>query len=152
MVAPDIVQKQGVVEAFLKRHGFTCAGHPEDELSVGIHTIGYVGETTQDAAETLYPGYEVVFSRIGRERGWPSSPQRQFDSSRGPDGALMVGSPEDIATKILQVNKDLGGIDRVTIQIDGAMVGHENLLAAINRLGGEVRPYLPPRNLLLKAG
>ncbi len=126
----------------LYREAWRNAGHPEDEISVGIHTIGYVGETTEEAAETLYPGYEVVFSRIGSERGWPGSPRRQFDSSRGPDGALMVGSPEDIATKILQVNKDLGGIDRVTIQIDGAMVGHENLLAAINRLGGGVRPYL----------
>jgi hypothetical protein len=58
----------------------------------------------------------------------------------------MVGSPEDIATKILRVNEELGGIDRVTIQIDGAMVGHENLLAAINRLGTTVAPRVKESN------
>jgi hypothetical protein len=54
----------------------------------------------------------------------------------------MVGSPKDIAEKILRVNDDLGGIDRVTIQIDGAMVGHENLLAAIRRIGDTVLPQV----------
>jgi len=124
----------------LYRDAWRKAGHPEDQLSVGIHTIGYVGESTEEAATTLYPGYEVVFGRIGKERGWPGSPRLQFEQSRGPKGALMVGSSQDIAEKILRINEDLGGIDRVTIQIDGAMVGQENLLAAIHRLGAEVTP------------
>lgn len=126
----------------LYRDAWRKAGHPEEEMSVGIHTIGYVGETTEEAAATLYPGYEVVFGRIGRERGWGGSPRLQFDQSRGPEGALMVGSSSDIATKILRLNEALDGIDRVTIQIDGAMVGHENLLGAIQRLGEEVAPVV----------
>jgi probable LLM family oxidoreductase len=124
----------------LYRSAWREAGHPEEALSVGIHTIGYIGETTQEAAERLYPGYEVVFGRIGRERGWRGSPRLQFDQSRGPEGSLMVGSSHDIAEKILRINADLGGIDRVTIQMDGAMVGHENLCGAIRRLGTEVAP------------
>ncbi len=126
----------------LYRESWLKAGHAPEEISVGIHTIGYVGETADEAATTLYPGYEVVFGRIGRERGWRGSPKLQFDMSRGPDGALMVGSSRDIATKILKISQDLGGIDRVTIQIDGAMVGHENLLKSIHQLGGEVAPMV----------
>lgn len=124
----------------LYRRVWLESGHPAEEMSVAIHTIGYVGESTEEAANTLYPGYADVFGRIGQERGWGGSPRIQFDASRGPDGALMVGSSEDIATKILRINDDLGGIDRVTIQIDGAMVGHDNMLAAVNRLGTEVSP------------
>lgn len=124
----------------LYREAWRAAGHASGRPSVSIHTIGYVGETTDDAAATLYPGYEVVFGRIGRERGWNGSPKLQFEHSRGPEGALMVGSPQDIAEKILRVNDDLGGIDRVTIQIDGAMVGHENVFGAIRRIGDNVLP------------
>lgn len=119
----------------LYRQAWREAGHPENELSVGVHTVGYVGESAEEAVTTLYPGYETVFGRIGKERGWEGSPRLQFEQSRGPEGALMVGSSEQIAQKILRLDEALGGIDRVTIQIDGAMVGHEKMLGAVERLG-----------------
>src|SRR5881409_849503 len=33
------------------------AGHPADRLKVGMHALGYVGATTQEAADDFFPGY-----------------------------------------------------------------------------------------------
>ena len=69
----------------LYREAGLRAGHPPDQLKVGIHSLGYVAETSSKAADEFFPGYAKSFTEIGKERGWPPVTRAQFDALRGPD-------------------------------------------------------------------
>jgi len=81
-------------------------------------------------------------TRIGRERGWPPATRGQFDATRGPKGALLIGDAETVAEKILEANGALGGISRLTFQMSVSTVSHRKLLHAIEILGTQVVPLL----------
>lgn len=118
------------------------AGHSPDVLKVGLHSLGYVAETTQEAIADYYPGYAETFTRIGRERGWPPVTRERFDAQRGPLGAFLVGGPEEVAEKIIRHSEALGGISRVTFQMDNAGLSHEKLLKSIQLIGSRVAPIV----------
>ena len=126
----------------LYREAGKAAGYKPEELKVGLHSLGYVGNTTEEAVEDFYPGYAETFTKIGRERGWPPVTRPHFDAQAGPLGALLVGGPKDVAEKILRHGEALGGIDRVTFQMDNAKLSHEKLMNAITLLGTQVAPLL----------
>ncbi len=116
------------------------AGHPAEQLKVGLHSLGYVAETTKEAVEDYYPGYAETFTRIGKERGWPPVTRAHFDAQTGPLGALVVGNPEEVAEKIVRHSEALGGITRFTFQMDNAGLSHAQLKNAIELIGKEVMP------------
>jgi alkanesulfonate monooxygenase SsuD/methylene tetrahydromethanopterin reductase-like flavin-dependent oxidoreductase (luciferase family) len=118
------------------------AGHPDDKLTVGLHSIGFLGDTTDQAADDFYPGYAHTFTEIGKERGWSRTTRAQFDATRGPTGALLVGDAETVAEKILYVNEALGGISRVTFQMGVSTVPHQKMMHAIEILGTRVAPMV----------
>ncbi|KIQ20138.1 luciferase [Flavobacterium sp. MEB061] len=122
----------------LYRQAGKAAGHSPDKLSVGLHSLGYVAETTEKAIAEFYSGYAANFTAIGKERGWPAVTRESFDSQSGKYGALIVGSPEDVAEKILRHSEALGGISRVTFQMDSAGLSHEHLKNSIILLGTKV--------------
>jgi probable LLM family oxidoreductase len=124
----------------LYREAGERAGHSPDKLKVGIHSLGYVADTTAQAADEFFPGYARAFTDIGKERGWPPTTRRQFDALRGPTGALIIGDAETVAEKILTINHDLGGISRLTFQMSIATLSHANLMHAIEILGTQVAP------------
>ncbi len=126
----------------LYREAGRQAGHPPEQLKVGLHSIGYVANTTQEAIDDFYPGYAVTFTKIGKERGWPPVTRSHFDAQMGPKGALMIGGPEEVAAKILRHSEALGGISRVTFQMDNAALAHEKLLKAIELIGTRVLPVV----------
>lgn len=76
------------------------AGYAPEQLKVGLHSLGYVADTTEEAINDFYPGYAESFTEIGKERGWPPVTRGHFDAQNGPRGALLVGSPEEVAEKI----------------------------------------------------
>ena len=125
----------------LYREAGQKAGHAPEKLQVGLHSLGYVAETKALAVADYYPGYAKVFTKIGKERGWPPVTREHFESQIGPLGALLVGGPEEIADKITRHSKALGGIVRVTFQMDQAELPQEKLLACIGLLG-KVRELL----------
>jgi probable LLM family oxidoreductase len=118
------------------------AGFSPDQLTVGIHAVGFVADTTQRAADDFFPGYKHSFSEIGKERGWPPVTRAQFDNTRGPKGALLIGDAETVAEKILYVNEVLGGISRLDFQMTVATLPHKKLLHAIELLGAKVAPII----------
>ena len=118
------------------------AGHAPERLRVGLHTLGYVAATDEEAAADYFPGYSKSFNAIGRERGWPPVTRAHFDDQLGPTGAILVGSPETVAAKVARHAAALGGIDRVTFQMDPGSLPHEKLLASIDLLGTAVAPAL----------
>src|SRR5437867_3578549 len=118
------------------------AGHPRDRLKVGMHALGYVAATTQMAADDYFPGYARAFTDVGKERGWPPVTRAGFDAQRGPHGALLIGSPEEVAEKILRHSEALGGISRLTFQMNAASLPHAKLMRAIEAIGTRVAPAL----------
>ena len=126
----------------LYREAARRAGHAPDQLKVGVHALGYVAEDDQTAADDFFPGYAEAFTKIGKERGWPAVTRSQFEAVRGPTGALLVSGPEAVARKVLQLDKDLGGIDRVSFQMSVAALPHAKLMRAIELLGTRVAPLV----------
>lgn len=118
------------------------AGHGQEKLMVGLHAVGFVGDTTQQAADDFYPGYSYTFTEIGKERGWLPTTRSQFDAARGPTGALIIGDPERIAEKILYVNEALGGLSRITFQMGVSALSHQKMLRSIELLGTQVVPII----------
>ena len=57
---------------------------------------------------------------VGKERGWPPMTRASFDAQRGPDGALLIGSADEVVEKILRHSEALGGISRITFQMNVA--------------------------------
>jgi probable LLM family oxidoreductase len=126
----------------LYREAGEKAGHSPDRLKVGLHSIGYVGNTTEEATNDFYPGYAEVFTKIGRERGWPPVTRTQYDAQTGPTGALLIGSPEEVAEKIIRHSEALGGISRVTFQMDQAALPQAKLLQSIELIGQRLIPLV----------
>jgi probable LLM family oxidoreductase len=126
----------------LYREAGRRAGYGPEKLMVGLHAIGFLGETTQQAADDFYPGYAYSFTEIGKERGWPPTTRAQFDAVRGPTGALIIGDPERVADKILYVNEALGGLTRVTFQMGVSTLPHQKMLRSIELLGTRVAPII----------
>jgi probable LLM family oxidoreductase len=118
------------------------AGHSPDQLKIGIHSLGYVADSSTTAEDEFFPGYARSFTEIGRERGWPPMTRAHFDAQLGPTGALLVGDPETVAEKILGVNESLGGISRLTFQMSVADLPHGKLMHAIELLGTRVAPLV----------
>ena len=117
-------------------------GHSPDRLKVGVHSLGYVAGTTQEAIEDFFPGYARAFTDVGRERGWPPVTRAGFDAQRGTHGALLVGSPDEVAEKLARHSEALGGVSRFTFQMNVASLTHAKLMKAIEYLGTSVAPAL----------
>jgi len=118
------------------------AGHKEEDLKVGLHSIGFVAETSRQAADEFFPGYAEIFNKIGRERGWPPVTRAGFDAQTGPKGALLVGDPNEVAEKILRHSEALGGVSRVTFQMDQAVLPQAKLLRSIELIGQKIIPQI----------
>jgi probable LLM family oxidoreductase len=118
------------------------AGHAPEKLKVGLHSLGYVAPSREEAISDYFPGYAKTFTRIGRERGWPPVSRERFDAQNGPTGALLVGDPDEVGEKILRHAAALGGIDRVTFQMDNAELPREKLLRSIQLIGERIKPAL----------
>src|SRR5437763_1554295 len=84
----------------LYREAGRVAGFGPDRLRVGVHALGYVAPSAREAADDFFPGYARAFGEIGKERGWGTPTRAQFEAQLTPDGALLVGAPEQIVEKI----------------------------------------------------
>jgi alkanesulfonate monooxygenase SsuD/methylene tetrahydromethanopterin reductase-like flavin-dependent oxidoreductase (luciferase family) len=129
----------------LYREAGKRAGHPPERLKVGMHSPGYVAATMKVAVDDFYPGWAKAVSDIGRERGWPPMTRRDFEAQIGADGALMIGDPDEVAEKILRHSDALGGISRVTFQMNGASLTQEKMVQAIELIGARVAPAVRAR-------
>lgn len=121
------------------------AGHAPEKLKVGLHSLGYVAPSREEAVQDYFPGYAKTFTRIGRERGWPPVSRERFDAQNGPTGALLVGDPDEVGEKILRHAEALGGVDRVTFQMDNAELPREKLLRSIQLIGERIKPGIRQR-------
>tara|TARA_B100000408_G_scaffold127686_1_gene110749 strand:- start:10 stop:1035 length:1026 start_codon:yes stop_codon:yes gene_type:complete len=126
----------------LYRNAGEKAGHDPEKLKVGIHSLGYIAETREQAIKEFFPGYAEMFTKIGRERGWPPVTMSHFESQIGPTGALVVGNVEEVAEKVLRHSEALGGLSRFSFQLDVAGLSHQQLMKAIELIGTKVSPLV----------
>ena len=54
----------------------------------------------------------------------------------------MIGSPDEIAEKIIRHSNALGGISRFTFQMDNAELTHHQLLKSIELIGKKIKPII----------
>jgi probable LLM family oxidoreductase len=125
----------------LYRDAARRAGHDPATLPVSINSHGYVADTNQQAADEWYPSYAEVMTRIGRERGWPPATRAQYDAQRGPRGALLVGTPEEVAERILYQH-GIFGHRRFLMQFSVGTMPHAQIMRAIELFGVRVAPIV----------
>jgi alkanesulfonate monooxygenase SsuD/methylene tetrahydromethanopterin reductase-like flavin-dependent oxidoreductase (luciferase family) len=118
------------------------AGYSADRLKVGVHSLGYVAESTQEAVDDFYPGYARTMNEIGKERGWSKMTRAGFEAQRGPQGALLVGDPNELVEKIVRHSQALGGISRITFMMNPASLPHAKLMRATELIGMSIAPAL----------
>src|SRR6202171_2356483 len=126
----------------LYREAGTQHGYAAEQLKVGVHMLGYIGDTTQEAADTFFPGYAKAMTDVGKERGWPAMTRASFDAQRGRDGALLIGSPDEVVDKILRHAEALGGVSRISFQMNAASLPQVKMMRAIDAIGARVLPVL----------
>ena len=118
------------------------AGHPPEQLRLGLHVMGFLGETMEAAKAGLFPGWLYAFTEVGRERGWPVPTRAQFDAACSPDGAYLVGDPDTVIAKIREADRIFDGVDRLSFQMSAANTGAAVMRRAIELIGTEVVPAL----------
>jgi alkanesulfonate monooxygenase SsuD/methylene tetrahydromethanopterin reductase-like flavin-dependent oxidoreductase (luciferase family) len=110
-------------------------------LPIAVHSPGHVAATDEQAKNELWPHYQVMINRIGGERGWPPATRAQFEREAGPDGALCVGSPEVVATKIARTVRALG-LSRFDLKYSAGTLPHAVLMSSIELIGTRVAPLV----------
>ncbi|WP_268223402.1 LLM class flavin-dependent oxidoreductase [Sinomicrobium oceani] len=126
----------------LYREAGAQAGFSPGQLKVGLHSPGYVAQTSEQAVADYYPGYAELWTKAGKERGWPPVTKAGFEALIAPKGVLVVGGPEEVAEKLLRHSEALGGIDRFTFQMDNAGLTHRQLMQSIELIGTKVIPLI----------
>ena len=126
----------------LYRESGRQAGYSDDQLKVGVHSLGYVAESTKQAADDFFPGYSRTMTEIGKERGWPKMTRDHFEAQMGPQGALIIGEPDEVIQKIVRHSKALGGISRITFMMNPASLPNEKLMRATELIGTQIAPVL----------
>jgi probable LLM family oxidoreductase len=123
----------------LYRQAARLAGRDPADLPVAINSHAFVADTSQQAADEFYGPYAEAMTRIGRERGWPPMTREHYEAMRGPRGALLVGSPQQVIDKLLY-ERELFGNERFLAQLSVGTMRHSSMMRAIEALGTEVAP------------
>jgi alkanesulfonate monooxygenase SsuD/methylene tetrahydromethanopterin reductase-like flavin-dependent oxidoreductase (luciferase family) len=125
----------------LYREALQAAGHDPSAGRLAINTHAFVGAREGDADSAFAASYLAMMNRIGRERGWPPAGREQYEALRSPRGALAVGTPEQVAEKIL-FEHELFGNDRYVGQMSVGAVAHKDVLRSIELFGTDVAPVV----------
>ncbi|WP_042471576.1 LLM class flavin-dependent oxidoreductase [Bacillus ndiopicus] len=123
----------------LYKKAATHAGHDIAKLKVGAHSIGFIGENTELAADTFFPSTQAGMNKLGKERGWPYYSRSSYDAARSFNGALYVGNPDTVAEKIIHLRKHVG-ITRFMLYVPLSTMPHDQVMQAIELLGTKVAP------------
>jgi len=123
----------------LYRRAMDKLGHAM--LPIGAHSPGYVAETDAQAREAAWPHHAALHARIGRERGWPPMRRADFDHATGPTGAVLVGSPATVASKIVRMVKGLS-LSRFDMKYSMGTMPHAQLMSSIRLYATQVVPLV----------
>jgi probable LLM family oxidoreductase len=125
----------------LYRQAIDAAGHDASAARVAINTHAFVAPTAAEADRAFAPSYLQMMNRIGRERGWPPAGRAQYEALSSPRGALAIGTPEQVAEKLL-FEHELFGHQRYIAQMSVGAVAHADVMRSIELFGTEVAPVV----------
>jgi probable LLM family oxidoreductase len=123
----------------LYREAWQKSGKDMGTFQLGIGSHGFIADTLEEAAELIWPRYQVMMGRIGKERGWGPVGRPQFDFEISPNGAMLLGDPDTVARKIIREHQ-LFGFTRFSLQFSVGSVPHERMLRCIELYATEVAP------------
>ncbi len=127
--------------ADLYREAAQEGGHDPVQLPLSINSHGYVADSMEQAIEQSYPSHAITMNRIGRERGWAPLTRERYEAGASMRGALVAGSPEQVAEKILYQH-ELFGHQRFLMQVSVGTMPHDRVLRSIELFGTEVAPIV----------
>lgn len=127
--------------AALYRQAAQQAGHDAARLRLSINSHGYLADDPRQAVDEAFPSFKLVMDKIGRERGWAGMTRGQFEASCTLRGANFVGSPEQVAEKILYQH-EIFGHQRLLLQLSIGTMPHAKVMHAIELLGTQVAPVV----------
>lgn len=130
---------QYVPFAELYRESAQQAGHDAASLPLALNCHLHVAATSQQASDEYFPAYSALMNRIGRERGWPPMSRAQFEQLRGPEGPLFVGSVQEVADKLLYLDR-LFGNTRFLAQLILEGISPKQVLRSVELFGAQVAP------------
>ena len=125
----------------LYERAWEAAGHDPKDRRLAINTHGFVASSREQADAAFGPSYLQMMNRIGRERGWPPAGKPQYDALTSPSGAVALGTPEQVAEKIVAEQQLLGN-QRYISQFSVGAVAHRDVMKSIELFGGEVAPLV----------
>jgi probable LLM family oxidoreductase len=125
--------------AELYRRAGAAAGHAPETLKVSVAALGLVAPTKKEALERFYPGWHNLNVEMGKLRGWPAPDKRAYDAQAQAPGAYYVGSPDEVAERIVHLHGYMGHM-RHFLQTDIGGIPQEHLLESISLLATEVKP------------
>jgi probable LLM family oxidoreductase len=117
------------------------AGHDPALLQLGINAHCFIAENADQAADEFFPSYEKLMNRVGQERGWSPITREQFDYMCMPEGPLLVGTPQQVADKIIYQH-GLFKHTRFLAQLVKGYIEHEKVMKAITLFGTQVAPMV----------
>jgi probable LLM family oxidoreductase len=123
----------------LYRQAAKRVGHAVELLPVSINSHGFVADSSKAAADEFFGPYADVMTKLGRERGWSPMTRRDFDAMTDRRGAVVLGSPEQVAEKIV-FQHGIFGHQRFLMQMSVGTMPHRAVLRSIELFGTEVAP------------
>jgi probable LLM family oxidoreductase len=129
------------VLADLHRRSLREAGFSPADAPLAVHAHGHIAPSTVQAVDEFYPSYATAMDRIGRERGWGPMSMQQFEMMQSPEGSLVLGTPDEVATKIMRWREVLG-IDRFMLHVSVGTMDHDHVMRSIRSLGTDVRAII----------
>lgn len=127
--------------ADLYRRASAEFGLPEERALVMIGSPGFVANDGNAARETWWPHWRQFMKTVGEQRGFSPPSRESYDQDVSPGGGLLVGSPEEIAERIIHMHQHWGHV-RQFIHIDMGAVPQMQLLKAIELIGTKVQPLV----------
>lgn len=123
-----------------RRAGAQAEIAPE-QLKVSVAVPGFVGENAKQAKDFFWTHWHAVMEQLGKIRGFAPPPRSHYDSEASGGGAIFAGEPEEIAERIITLQKQLGHM-RQFFQMDVGQMPHKDFLRSIELLGTKVKPLV----------
>ncbi|GIJ81352.1 probable oxidoreductase, LLM family [Micromonospora phaseoli] len=127
--------------ADLYRRAAQELGNPPEQTLVMLGSPGFLAKDGRSARETWWPHWHQFMKVVGEQRGFLPPTRASYDRDTGPGGGLLIGSPEEIAERILHMHERWGHV-RQYIHIDTGALPQKEVLRAIELFGTEVRPLV----------
>lgn len=118
------------------------SGHSDQQLKVAAHSWGWIMEDHEEAVRSYFHPTKQVVDSISKDRPhWQEMTYEQYLDQIGPRGAMFVGSPDQVAQKLIRMIEELQ-LDRFMLHLPLGSMPHDQVLKAIELFGTQVAPLI----------